>query len=51
MEPRGTPTKPDSDVYTALIVIATLFLMTATIFMWVRSQELYGSWLPLGGGG
>lgn len=40
----------DSDIYTALTAISTLFVLAGSIFLAVRSQELFGSWLPLGGG-
>ena len=43
-----SPTSPQSDVYTILVIIATLFLAVATVFVSVQAQHLYGQWLPLG---
>jgi hypothetical protein len=43
-----TPTSPQSDVYTILLIVATLFLAVATVLILVRSQQLFGRWLPLG---
>jgi hypothetical protein len=44
----GTPTSPQSDVYTILLIVATAFLVVATVFVSVRAQQLFGHWLPLG---
>ncbi|MCP4592177.1 MAG: hypothetical protein GY842_15700 [bacterium] len=43
-----TPAQPDSDVYTILLIIAGAFLAVATAFLLMRSQQLFGYWLPLG---
>ncbi|MCH7995176.1 MAG: hypothetical protein IIB57_12140 [Planctomycetes bacterium] len=40
---------PDSDVYTVLLIVATIVVGTATVFLCVRSQELFGSWNPFTG--
>jgi len=39
----------DNDVYTVLVVLATVLAAGATIFLAIRSQELFGSWNPFGG--
>jgi hypothetical protein len=39
-------TKPASNVYTAMLIIATLFVLTGTGFVMVRSQQLFDSVLP-----
>ena len=39
-----------SDIYTALTAIATLFVFIGGIYLAVKSQQLFGSWLPLGRG-
>jgi hypothetical protein len=39
----------DNDVYTGLIVIAFLFVLTATIYVGYRAQTLFGMLLPPGG--
>jgi len=39
-------TGPSTNVYTALLIIATVFVAVGTVFVMVRSQELFGSVLP-----
>ena len=41
--------EPEDNVYTGLLIIATLLVAAATIFLAVRSQQLFGSWNPFGG--
>jgi len=43
-----TPTSPESDVYTMMLIIATLFLAVAMVFVSFRAQSFLGSWLPFG---
>ncbi len=38
--------RPSSNVYTVLVIVATIFLLAATVFTSVRAQELYGNWMP-----
>ena len=38
--------KPDNDIYTVLLIVATILVLAATIFMGIRSDELFGSWNP-----
>ena len=38
--------KPASNVYTALLIIATICVTAATVFVIVRSDQLFGSILP-----
>lgn len=45
-EPTRSDVKPESDVYTALVVVATLFLIAGVAFVSVRAQALFGSWMP-----
>jgi len=40
------PSQPESDTYTVLIAVATVFVLVATIYTSVRASDLYGSWLP-----
>lgn len=42
--------QPGNDIYTILLAIANIFVVVATVFMSVRSQQIFGRWLPLGGG-
>lgn len=39
----------EDDVYTALIIVAFLFVLTATIYVGYRAQTLFGTLLPPGG--
>lgn len=39
----------ENDVYTALIVVAFLTVLTATIYVGYRAQTLFGTLLPPGG--
>jgi hypothetical protein len=39
----------ENDVYTALIVVAFLFVLTATIYIGYRAQTLFDTLLPPGG--
>ncbi len=39
----------ENDVYTALLAIAFLFALTATIYVGYRSQVLFGTLIPFGG--
>lgn len=45
----GPASRPDSDVYSVLLIIATLFVAAATIFLCVRSSQLFGSANPFQG--
>ena len=42
-------TQPRSDVYTVLLIIATVFVALGTAYLAFRSQDLYGTWLPTPG--
>ncbi len=45
----GPNAKPESDIYTVLLAIATVFVLLGTIFVSIRSHQLFGHWLPIGG--
>ena len=38
--------QPESNIYTVLTIVATLFLAAGTVYVGFRAQALYGSWLP-----
>ena len=38
--------RPDHDVYTVLVGLATLIVTGTVFFLAMRSQELFGSWRP-----
>lgn len=43
------PAEPQGDIYTILLAIATTLVLMATIFISIRSQQFFGTWLPFGG--
>jgi hypothetical protein len=45
----GPTNKPESDVYTILLIGATVLVAVTTVFLCMRSQELFGTWNPFGG--
>ncbi len=45
MSDRPTAT-PDSDVYTVLLIIANIATIAGTVYLCMRSQELFGAWFP-----
>ena len=45
-EPGSSGAQPDSDVYTVLVMVATVFLAVGTIFVTVRAHDIFGNWLP-----
>jgi hypothetical protein len=47
--PRTARPSGETDVYTALLLVAFLFLLTATIYVAYRSVTLFGGLLPPGG--
>ncbi len=40
---------PPNDVYTVLLMLATVLMAGATVFLTIRSQQLFGSWNPFSG--
>ena len=38
--------KPESDIYTILVMVATIFLAVGTAFGALRAQTFFGAWLP-----
>ncbi len=48
MSEGGPPSAPESDIYTVLLAIAAVFVLAATVIISVKSQQLFGHWLPLG---
>ena len=41
--------RPENDVYTILIIMASVLVMGATVYLAIRSQQLFGSWNPFSG--
>lgn len=46
-QPAGTP---DNNVYTVMVLTAAVLVLSATIFLAVRSQQLFGTWNPFSPG-
>ena len=46
MADRPTSDQPENNVYTVLVIIATIVLAGATAFLAVRGQQLFGNWNP-----
>ena len=44
-EARNEPT-PESDIYTILLIVATIFLAVGTVFGALRAQTFFGAWIP-----
>jgi hypothetical protein len=38
--------KPENNVYTALLILATVLVAGATIYLAMRGQQLFGDWNP-----
>jgi hypothetical protein len=41
--------RAENDVYTILLILATVLVAGATIYLAVRSQQLFGTWNPFSG--
>ena len=37
---------PESDIYTVLLITATLMVAGAVVFLAMKNQELFGTWNP-----
>lgn len=40
--------KPENNVYTILLILATVLVAGATVYLLIRSQQLFGDWYPFG---
>ncbi len=49
MSERPTAGKPENNIYTVLLVVAAVFVVGSTLYLAVRSQQLFGSWNPFAG--
>ncbi len=49
MSDRPDTQRPASDVYTILLMLSTLLLAGSTIFLAIRSHQLFGAFNPFGG--
>ena len=49
MSERPTDSQPDNDIYTVLVILATVIVAGAVVFLVMRSQTLFGSWNPFSG--
>ncbi len=46
MAERPAGAQPEHNVYTVLLMIASLLVVGATVYLAVRSQQLFGAWNP-----
>jgi len=49
--PKGPVVHVPSDVYTALVAVAAIFVMMGTGFLVYRSQQLFETYLPMAAAG
>ena len=49
MGERPADVKPRNNIYTVLLIIATVLVAAATVYLAGRSQQLFGSWNPFVG--
>jgi hypothetical protein len=49
MGERPVEAKPRNNIYTVLLIVATVLVAAATVYLAVRSQQLFGSWNPFVG--
>ncbi len=45
----GPASTPESDVYTILLIVATLIIAAGTVYLGVRMNQLFGTWNPFTG--
>ena len=45
-EPGASNIQPESDIYTVLVIVASVFLLAGTVFVSARAQTLFDNWLP-----
>lgn len=41
--------RPGNDIYTLLTMLATVVVAAATIYLAIKSDQLFGSWNPFSG--
>ena len=41
--------QPENNVYTILVIVAATVVALATVYLAVRSQQLFGTWNPFSG--
>ena len=46
MGERPAGAQPENNVYTILLMIASLLVVGATVYLAVRCQQLFGTWNP-----
>ncbi len=46
MGERPAGAQPENNVYTILLMVASLLLVGSTVYLGVRSQQFFGTWNP-----
>ncbi len=41
--------QPENDIYTVLVILATILVAAASVYLCIRSQQLFGHWNPFSG--
>ena len=49
MSDRPAGATPENNVYTVLVILATVLVVGATIYLAMRNQHLFGAWNPFTG--
>lgn len=42
----GPGVRPEPDVYSVLLILATAMALGATVFLAIKSQQWFDSWIP-----
>ncbi len=46
MSDRSQNARPESNVYTIMVIFSVVMLLGSTVYLAMRSQVLFGSWNP-----
>lgn len=46
MSDRPAGIQPENNIYTVLVMISAAIVIAGTVFLAVRSQQLFGTWNP-----
>ncbi len=49
MSDRPISGQPENNIFTVLLIVAAVYVVSATVYLAVRSQQLFGDWNPFSG--
>jgi len=49
MSDRPISGRPENNIFTVLLIVAAVYVVSATVYLAVRSQQLFGDWNPFSG--